>query len=99
MKNVTLLLSDSRGVYIPRDFVNGFDLTKWSGINDSDVETCQNPENEWYWDAWISILDNAKFVADDGRVFTLHQDGDLWALCYDSMTDEEKTNFGFEVTV
>ena len=29
MQAVNLLLSDARGVYIPRDFVEGFDLKKW----------------------------------------------------------------------
>lgn len=29
-------------------------------------------------------------------VIHLHQDGDLWAFCFDNMTDEEKMNFGWE---
>ena len=97
LDNVEILLSDARGIYIPRDFVQGFDLSKWSGISESDIEILQNPENEWYWDAWESVLNNAKFIADDGRVFTLWQDGDLFAICYESMTDEEKHNFGFDL--
>ena len=96
MDNINLLLSDARGIYIPRDFVQGFDLTKWQGISESDAETCADPDNEWYWDSWECILNNAKYIHDDGRVFTLWQEGDLWAICYDSMTDEEKKNFGFE---
>lgn len=96
-ENVEILLSDARGIYIPRDFVQGFDLSKWSGISESDVEILQNPENEWYWDAWESVLNNARFATDDGRVFTLWQDGDLFAICYESMTDEEKQNFGFDL--
>ena len=97
LENVEILLSDARGIYIPRDFVQGFDLSKLSGISESDIEILQNPENDFYWDAWESVLNSAKFTADDGRVFTLCQDGDLFAICYESMTDEEKQNFGFDL--
>ena len=63
LDNVEILLSDARGIYIPRDFVQGFDLSKWSGISESDIEILQNPENEWYWDAWESVLNNALVLA------------------------------------
>lgn len=96
LENVSLLLSDARGVYIPRDFVEGFDLSKWEGINPRDIEICKNPEHECYWDSWSGILDSAAYTAPDGRVFCLHQDGDLWALCYESMTAEERDNFGMD---
>lgn len=96
MENVNLLLSDARGVFIPRDFVEGFDLTKWEGIKHDDAEICKNPDHDWYWEAWETILSNAQYVHTDGRVFHLYQDGDLWALCYDSMSEEEKRNFGIE---
>lgn len=97
LDNVEILLSDARGIYIPRDFVQRFDLTRWSGITESDVEILQNPDNEFYWEAWESVLNNARFTADDGRVFSLCQDGDLFAICYEMMTDEEKHNFGFDL--
>jgi hypothetical protein len=45
---------------------------------------------------WIWVLDNAKYLAEGGDVYQLHQDGDLWGICYEKMTDEEKENFGFE---
>ena len=96
MENVQLLLSDARGVYIPRDFVEGFDLSKWQGIPEWAARACADPESEGYWEGWNEILSSAVYVADDGRKFTLHQDGDLWALCIDHMTKEERDNFGFE---
>ena len=97
MENINLLLDSARGQYIPRDFIQGFDLTKFSGISESDIETLQNPDNEWYWESWESVLNNAEYKHEDGRIFTLHQDGDLWLICYDNMTEEEKQNFGFEL--
>ena len=97
MENINLLLDSARGQYIPRDFIQGFDLNKFSGISDWTIEQCQNPDNEAYWEAWESILNNAEYKHSDGRIFTLHQDGDLWLICYDNMTEEEKQNFGFEL--
>lgn len=96
LKNVELLLADARGIYIPRDFVQGFDLSKWQGISEWAAQECTDPINYNYWEAWNEILCNATHTAPDGRVFTLHQDGDLWALCIDNMTEEERENFGFE---
>ena len=99
MNAIELLLSDARGVYIPRDFVEGFDVTRWGLDPDSwEVQTCADPDSEGYWDAWIQILDRAQWEKHekDGNVWRLHQDGDLWAICYELMTDEEKSNFGFE---
>lgn len=93
---VNLLLSDARGTYIPRDFVQGFDLTQWEGIKAGDAMICENPDHEWYWDAWQAILDNAVFTDPDGNKYHLYQDGDLWALCYERMTAEERANFGME---
>ena len=96
---VCLLLSDARGVYIPRDFVEGFDREAW-GLSDPDFdwawETCSDPDNEHYWEAWEQILWHATYTCGD-YYWKLCQDGDLWALCDDLMTDEEKRNFGWEI--
>lgn len=105
MSAVILILSDARGIYIPRDFItNEFGeidashCAAW-GLTEEDKEWWQdasNPENEYYWDAWDWILDNAEFVDEEGDKYQLWQDGDLWAICYDKMTEEEKRNFGFD---
>jgi len=95
MNGIRLLLSDSRGVYIPRAFVECFDLNQWN-IDSKYTERLSSPDNEWYWDNWDVVLNNAKHIDNGGNVWTLWQDGDLWAICHELMTDEEKTNFGFE---
>lgn len=105
MKAVILILTDARGIYIPRDFLtdNLNEISKehcehW-GLNESNKEhwvDAVNPDSEWYWDAWDWILSNAKFKAENGDVYRLHQDGDLWGICFEKMTDDEKQNFGFE---
>lgn len=106
MEAVILILSDARGIYIPRDFLtdqyNAIDAEhceKWS-LNESNKDNwidATNPESEWYWEAWDWILSNAKFTADNGDVYYLHQDGDLWGLCVDKMTIEQRINFGFDL--
>ena len=39
------------------------------------------------------ILSNAEYVDSTGKVWTLHHDGDLFAVALDSMTEQEKINF------
>ena len=98
MQAVELLLSDARGVYIPRDFVEGFDIVKLGLNPDSwEVQTClAGPDTDGYWDAWNEIMCKAEYRDDSDNVWELYQDGDLWAICTALMTDEEKQNFGFE---
>jgi hypothetical protein len=37
------------------------------------------PDHEWYWEAWISIIDNA-VIESNGVRWRLHQEGDLWEV-------------------
>ena len=92
MSGISLLLSDSRGQYIPRDFCTGF--FKWENIKDEDWEICkEGPDNDLYYDAWDSILSNATYTDQDGHVWHLSQDGDLFAYCEELMTSEEYKGF------
>ena len=100
---VTLILSDARGVYIPRDFVTDtynkvdVDHCKAWNITQEDAEIlASGPDHEFYWDTWCDVLSNAQYNDDEGDKYFLCQDGDLWALCYDRMTGEEKSNFGMD---
>jgi hypothetical protein len=106
MDAVVLILSDARGVYIPRDFLTDNQnqivwehCAAWglTGENVNRWHMAAQPESEFYWEDWDWILSNAKYTTKEGDVYHLYQDGDLWALCYDKMTDEEKENFGMEV--
>lgn len=102
---VTLILSDARGIYIPRDFVtDNYNEIAWDhclawGLNADNFhnwQDCADPENEGYWDSWEWVLNNAEYIDDEGNKYRLYQDGDLWGLCYERMTSKEKSNFGFE---
>lgn len=90
-----LLLSDIRGVYIPRDFAEGFDLKAWH--IDFDVSALSDPEGEFYWDTWERVVSSAFLFDAEGNRFTLWQDGDLWAICQELMTELEKLHFFGEV--
>lgn len=74
-----LLISDARGIYIPRDFAQNFDISKW-GLTPEDVEALNSPDNEWYWDQWDFVLTKARYTDANGQRWSLHQDGDLWAI-------------------
>ena len=88
-----LLLSDSRGTYIPRDFVEEFDLTKFSNIDPDDVAILHDPDHPDYWDAWDNVLQYATHTDEHGFKWYLWQDGDLWMICDELMTDEEYHDF------
>jgi hypothetical protein len=50
-------------------------------------------DGDLYWETWEHVLDTAYCMADDGRKFTLWQDGDLWAVCVDAMAAKEYREF------
>lgn len=95
MSGMMLLLDSARGVYIPRYFNDCFSMKSWNiEDNDSDLAILrEGPENEWYWEAWDSILTRAVYIDGNGHRWYLYQDGDLWAYCRELMTDEEYEGF------
>jgi hypothetical protein len=99
MSGLELLLSDNRGVYIPRDFADlfSFDNTLtdgWSGVSAEDIEILNaGPDEDCYWEAWDDVLNNAKYTDENKNVWRLWQDGDLWLFCEALMSDEEYENF------
>ena len=105
MEAVILILNGARGRYIPRDFIGdeSGDITEdhctaWGLTTDNRscwegaIDHCLGH----YWDCWIWIIDNAKYTTPEGDIYRLHQDDDLWGVCYEKMTEEEKKNFGFD---
>lgn len=90
-KGCQLLLTDARGVYIPRDFAEGFDLSAWH--IDFDVSALSNPKSDLYWDTWERVVSSAFLLDAEGNCFTLWQDGDLWAICPKLMTELEQLHF------
>ena len=91
MSGMELLLADRHGVYIPQTFAEDFGGDAWGIDEDSHdwLALLAGPETDAYWDAWDSVLSRATHTDSKGNVWTLHQDGDLWAVCPELMTDEE----------
>ena len=76
---VKLLITDASGQYIPQEFCADFVVREAS--LDGDVETClAGPDQEDYWEAWENILQNGTIDGGKIGVWTLMQDGDLWAI-------------------
>ena len=76
-----LLLSDARGVYIPRDFASTIARDRVTGIDEDTYATLEaGPDHEWYWDAWADVCDKAEVTDTDGTIYTVYQDGDCWLV-------------------
>lgn len=94
MSGIQLLLNSARGVYIPQNFVEEFDLEKW-GISSlkEEIEDCSDPDDDCYWDSWHRIMDYAEFTDSNGYTWRLYQDGDLFAYCPELMSKGEWEGF------
>ena len=90
MSGVEILLSDRNGIYIPSLFVEDFD--GW-GVSEQDKNDLSNVENDYYWETWDDVLNYASHTDSKGNVWRLYQDGDLFAICDELMSDEDYKNF------
>lgn len=94
MNNVIILCDSHHGRYLP-SFWASISENIWN-INSEHWNYIANPENvenDDYWDLWADILTNAKYVDSTGKSWTLHHDGDLFAVAIGSMTEQEKFEF------
>jgi hypothetical protein len=90
---VILLLSDARGVYIPRDFANEIRREFVSGVSAEDWAILEaGPDHESYWEAWDDVINNA-VITLAGDEYRIHPDGDCWLLCDARLDVEERQNF------
>ena len=78
-----LWLSDSRGIYIPRDFARSFaDRAKSvDGVSAEDWAILEaGPDHEFYWETWDDVLSDAIITDENGIMYHVHQDGDCWLV-------------------
>lgn len=94
--NVIFLLSFGYGLYIPQEFVNNINSDGRWGEFDTPAIKEGAPYSDNYWEEWDEVLSYAKLTID-GVEYTLHHDGDLFAVAIDKMTDEEKLNLFGEI--
>lgn len=95
--DMMLWLSDSRGVYIPRDFARSFsDRAKnVTGVSDEDWTTLEKgpDDNEGYWDTWQAVCDDAIVTDEDGVKYRVEQDGDCWLVPVGMVWNEDKDGY------
>lgn len=76
-----LLASDSHGIYIPQYFAKTIDHSLVAKVSDADwADLLAGPDSDTYWDTWSDVLDCAELTDRNGNEYSLHQDGDLWAV-------------------
>jgi len=84
-----LFASDRHGIYIPQYFAESVDRSKLSGVSEDDMEILMaGPEHDHYWDAWQDVTDSAILTDSTGETFYMYQDGDLWLIPTDTITEE-----------
>jgi hypothetical protein len=95
---MTLILSDARGMYLPRDFTNTVARERVTGVTDEDWATlAAGPENtdydhRDYWDAWQEVEQNARVTDDNGNTYFIWNDSDCWLVPTGwEWSDEEDT--------
>lgn len=96
MRNSIEILCDSaHGQYIPQIMTTLLHGAGWQHITDENVAIANaGPDHEWYWENWNNILTNATFTdPNTGDEWSLHQDGDLFAVCVARMSPEENEAF------
>lgn len=94
-KGLELIFDGNRGQYIPQHFATELNISRIQGIDSEDIETLKKgPEdNEYYWDVWDRVLNNAFHVDSQGNTWRFYQDMDLWMYCDELMTTKEKKEF------
>lgn len=81
-KDSILLVDGNSGIYVPQSFVEAYDAAEW-GISPEDESILNaGPDHEHYWDVWDDVLRDASYTDDNGNVWHLWQDGDLFAVQY-----------------
>jgi len=92
MTGFKILLSDSNGVYIPKMFVNGFE--GWKNITDQDIEILnEGIDGNLYWDTWDNVIQKTEYVDEEGHIWHLYQDGDLFAVCHELVDEAREERF------
>ena len=98
MENVKCIVDGANGVFVPMVFAQTVNRALLSGVTAETLDYLakkESLEDEGFWDAWDSVLNNAR-ITHNGKIYHLHQDGDLFAIDWDNLTDDESEAFGLE---
>ena len=95
MENVKCIVDGTNGVFVPMVFAQTVNRALLSGVTAETLDyLAQNSsvEDDGFWDAWDSVLNNAR-ITHNGKIYHLHQDGDLFIIDWDNLTDDESEAF------
>jgi hypothetical protein len=84
-----LLVDSAAGIYVPQSFAESHQMNEWGVSEEDESILMAGPEEEDYWDVWEEIVSAAIYEDSDGMKWTLHQDGDLWAIREDHEWEED----------
>ena len=98
MENVKLFIDDVHGIYVPQVFAKTVNRALMSGVSAEvlDYIACEESVNDVdFWDVWDDVLNNAR-VTVEGKIYHLYQCGDLYLIDWNSITKQEKQDFGLD---
>ena len=98
MQNIECIVNAAHGVFVPMLFARTVNRALLSGVTTEDLDYLakeESTEDDGFWDTWDSVLNNAR-ITHNGKIYHLHQDGDLFAIDWDNLTDDESEAFGLE---
>ena len=98
MKNIECIVDSHHGVFVPMVFAQTVKRELLSGVFNETLDYLakeESLEDDGFWEEWDSVLNNAR-ISDNGKIYHLHQDSDLFIIDWDNLTSEEKHNLGFD---
>ena len=98
MENVKCIVGGAHGVYVPMVFAQTVNRALLSGVSNETLDYLtkeESVEDDGFWDAWDSVLNNAR-ISDNGKIYHLHQDSDLFIIDWDNLTEDESEAFGLK---
>lgn len=80
-KQVELMCDSHHGIFIPQIMIERLVEAGWNGFSCGEIADLKEgpDDNEWYWQAWENVLNNAYLHDENGIEWRLHHDGDLFA--------------------
>ena len=98
MQNIECIVDSRHGVFVPMVFAQTVNRSLLSGVSGETLDYLakeESVEDVDFWDVWDSVLNNAR-ITHNGKIYHLHQDGDLFAIDWDNLTEDESEAFGLE---
>ena len=98
MQNIECIVDSLHGVFVPMVFAQTVNRALLSGVSEETLDyLAQNSsvEDVDFWDVWDSVLNTAR-ITHNGKIYHLHQDGDLFIIDWDNLTEDESDVFGLE---